>query len=86
MKQKWLVTKSSFGDWFRNSNPTEYPTGKVQIFNFANNTWYNGTPMPSSQERGLGGMAEAGGYLYYAGGVRNLVQQMQQTGLTDMIL
>ena len=27
--------------------------------------------MPSSQERGLGGMAEAGGYLYYAGGVRN---------------
>ena len=59
------------GDWFRNSNPTEYPTGKVQIFNFANNTWYNGTPMPSSQERGLGGMAEAGGYLYYAGGVRN---------------
>ena len=59
------------GDWFRNSNPTEYPTGRVQIYNLANNTWYNGTPMPSNNERGLGGMAEDGGYLYYAGGVRN---------------
>ena len=59
------------GDWFRNSNPAEYPTGRVQIYNIANNSWSNGTSMPSSQERGLGGMAEANGFLYYAGGVRS---------------
>jgi hypothetical protein len=59
------------GDWYRNSNPVEYPTGRVQIYNITNNTWFNGTPMPSNNERGLGGMAEDGGYLYYAGGVRN---------------
>lgn len=59
------------GDWFRNSNPAQLPTGTVQIFNLTNETWYEGTPMPSSHERGLGGMAEANGYLFYAGGVRN---------------
>lgn len=59
------------GDWYRGSSPVEYPTGRVQIFNLANNTWFNGSPMPSNNERGLGGMAEDGGYLYYAGGVRN---------------
>ena len=59
------------GDWQRNSNPTQYPTGLVQIYNLSNSTWYNGTSMPSTNERGLGAMAEAGGYLYYAGGVRN---------------
>ena len=59
------------GDWYRNSNPTQFPTGRVQIYNLDNGTWYNGTPMPSSQERGLGAMAEANGYLYYAGGVRS---------------
>ena len=59
------------GDWQRNSNPAQYPSGKVQIYNLSNNTWYNGSPMPSANERGLGSMAEANGYLYYAGGVRN---------------
>ena len=59
------------GDWYRNSNPVQYPTGRVQIYNLDNGTWYNGSSMPSSQERGLGAMAEAGGYLYYAGGVRS---------------
>jgi len=59
------------GDWYRGSSPTEYPSGRVQIYNLTNETWYNGTPMPSNQERGLGGMAEENGYLYYAGGVRN---------------
>ena len=59
------------GDWQRNSNPTQYPSGLVQIYNLSNSTWYNGTSMPSTNERGLGAMAEAGGYLYYAGGVRN---------------
>ena len=59
------------GDWFRNSNPTQFPTGRVQIYNLDNGTWYNGSSMPSSHERGLGAMAEANGYLYYAGGVRN---------------
>ena len=59
------------GDWFRNSNPAQFPTGRVQIYNLANNTWYNGTSMPSTNERGLGAMAEANGYLYYAGGVRS---------------
>jgi len=59
------------GDWLRGSNPVEYPSGRVQIHNLSNDTWYNGTPMPSTQERGLGGMAEHNGYLYYAGGVRN---------------
>ena len=57
------------GDWFRGSNPAQYPTGRVQIFDVINESWSNGTSMPS--ERGLGGMAEANGYLYYAGGVRN---------------
>ena len=59
------------GDWLRGSNPAEYPSGRVQIHNLSNHTWYNGTPMPSTHERGLGGMAEHNGYLYYAGGVRN---------------
>ncbi len=59
------------GDWLRNSNPPEYPSGRVQIYNLTNNTWYNGSPMPSTHERGLGGMAEHNGYLYYAGGVRD---------------
>ena len=59
------------GDWNRNSNPSQFPSGIVQIYNLTNNTWYNGTSMPSTNERGLGAMAEAGGYLYYAGGVRN---------------
>ena len=59
------------GDWFRNSNPAQFPTGRVQIYNLVNNTWYNGTSMPSTNERGLGAMAEANGYLYYAGGVRS---------------
>jgi len=59
------------GDWNRNSNPAQFPSGIVQIFNLSNNTWYNGSSMPSTNERGLGAMAEAGGYLYYAGGVRN---------------
>ena len=58
------------GDWYRNSNPSLYPSGIVQIYNLSNSTWYNGTSMPSSNERGLGAMAEAGGYVYYAGGVR----------------
>ena len=43
----------------------------VQIYNLSNETWYDGTSMPSSNERGLGGMAEANGYLFYAGGVRS---------------
>ena len=59
------------GDWNRNTNPNQFPTGRVQIFSLTNNTWYNGTPMPSNNERGLGGMAEDNGYLYYAGGVRS---------------
>jgi len=59
------------GDWFRNSNPAQFPTGMVQIYNLSNETWYDGTSMPSSNERGLGGMAEANGYLFYAGGVRS---------------
>ena len=59
------------GDWHRGSNPYQYPTGLVQIFNLANNSWYNGTSMPSNEERGLGAMAEANGFLYYAGGVRS---------------
>ena len=59
------------GDWNRNSNPQEFPVGRVQIFNVSNNSWFEGTSMPSGNERGLGGMAEAGGFLYYAGGVRN---------------
>ena len=59
------------GDWYRNSNPVQYPTGRVQIHNLSNDTWYNGTSMPSPNQRGLGAMAEAGGYVYYAGGVRN---------------
>ena len=59
------------GEWFRSSNPPQPPTGRVQIYNLDNNTWYNGTSMPSNNERGLGAMAEADGYLYYAGGVRN---------------
>ena len=59
------------GDWARNSNPAQYPTGRVQIYNITNNSWYNGTSMPAPHERGLGAMAEANGYLYYAGGVRN---------------
>ena len=59
------------GDWYRNSNPSQLPTGRVQIYNLDNGTWYTGTSMPSSQERGLGAMAEANGYLYYAGGVRS---------------
>ena len=58
------------GDWFRgSSNPVQYPTGRVQIYNITNESWSSGTSMPS--ERGLGGMAEANGFLYYAGGVRN---------------
>ena len=59
------------GEWFRNSNPPQQPTGRVQIYNLDNNTWYNGSSMPSNNERGLGAMAEANGFLYYAGGVRN---------------
>ena len=42
------------GDWYRNSNPSQFPTGRVQIYNLDNGTWYNGTSMPSYQERGLG--------------------------------
>ena len=57
------------GDWPRNSNPPEYPWGLVQIYNVSNDTWYSGTNM--LEERGLGAMAESGGYLYYAGGIRN---------------
>ena len=59
------------GDWFRNSNPAQYPTGRVQIYNLDNKTWYEGSSMPSGNERGLGAMAEANGFLYYAGGVSN---------------
>ena len=59
------------GDWYRNSNPAQLPTGRVQIYNLSNGSWYNGSSMPSSHERGLGAMAEANGYLYYAGGVRS---------------
>ena len=57
------------GDWPRNSNPVQDPTGRVQVYNLSNETWYNGKQM--TQARGLGAMAEAGGYLYYAGGVKN---------------
>ncbi len=57
------------GDWPRNPSPDQYPTGRVQIYNLTNETWYNGKQM--MQERGLGAMAESGGYLYYAGGVKN---------------
>ena len=57
------------GDWPRNSNPVQYPSGRVQIYNLTNDTWYNGSEM--LQERGLGAMAAAGGYVYYAGGVVN---------------
>jgi hypothetical protein len=59
------------GDWLRNSNPAEFPTGRVQIYNIANDTWFNGSAMPTGNERGLGAMAEHNGYLYYAGGVRS---------------
>ena len=59
------------GDWLRNSNPAELPTGRVQIYNIANGTWFNGSTMPTGNERGLGAMAEHNGYLYYAGGVRS---------------
>ncbi|MCS5525879.1 MAG: hypothetical protein NZ737_02225, partial [Candidatus Poseidoniaceae archaeon] len=56
-------------DWMRNSNPIEYPSGRVQVYNLSNDTWYNGTSMPIG--RGNGGMAAYDGNLYYAGGVRN---------------
>ena len=60
------------GDWPRgSSNPPVTASGMVQIYNMTNETWYEGEFMPSGAERGNGGMAEAGGYLYYAGGVRN---------------
>ena len=39
------------GDWPRNSNPVQYPSGRVQIYNLTNDTWYNGSEM--LQERGL---------------------------------
>ena len=57
------------GEWNRNSNMAAQ--GRVQIYNLSNNTWFEGTSMPSGNSRGLGGMAEEGGNLYYAGGVRN---------------
>ena len=56
-------------DWMRNSNPTEYPSGRMQIYDLNNDTWFNGTSMPIG--RGNGGMAAYDGNLYYAGGVRN---------------
>ena len=59
------------GEWNRNSNPYVPPSGRVQIYNISNETWYSGRSMPSSHERGNGGMAEEGGMLYYAGGFRN---------------
>ena len=65
------------GDWPRNSNPPQTPAGIVQIFNLTNNTWYSGTNM--LQQRGLGAMAEAGGYLYYAGGISPKMQMMPLT-------
>ena len=57
------------GEWNRNSNMAAQ--GRVQIYNISNYTWFEGSSMPSGQSRGLGGMAEEGGNLYYAGGVRN---------------
>ena len=59
------------GEWNRNSNPYFAPTGTVQIYNLSNQTWYMGSQMPGGFERGLGGMAELDGNLYYAGGIRN---------------
>ena len=59
------------GDWNRGSNPYEVPTGRVQIYNITTETWTNGTSMPANNERGLGSMAQFGGKLYYAGGIRN---------------
>jgi len=60
------------GEWPRgSSNPPVTSSGMVQIYNISNNTWFNGSNMPSLNERGHGGMAQEGGYLYYAGGLRN---------------
>jgi len=60
------------GEWPRgSSNPPQISSGIVQIYNISNNTWFSGSSMLPLNERGNGGMAEAGGYLYYAGGVRN---------------
>ena len=60
------------GEWPRGSgNPPATSSGRVQIYNISNGTWYNGTDMPTLNGRGNGGLAQANGILYYAGGVRN---------------
>ena len=58
------------GDWYRNSNPAQLPTGRVQIYNLSNGSWYNGSQC-HHHTKGDWEQWLANGYLYYAGGVRS---------------
>ena len=59
------------GDWWpTNTNPTKVSTGMFQIFNMSNETWTEGTSLPSGYAVGNAGVAALDGYLYVTGGVK----------------
>ena len=58
------------GDWYRNSNPAQLPTGRVR---YTILVMAVGTTVPQCHHHTKGDWEQwlANGYLYYAGGVRS---------------
>ena len=59
----------TIGDYHPYNSPEIRSSGIVQILNSSNNTWLEGTSMPSGKEVGLAGVDNVGEFIYAAGGV-----------------
>ena len=59
----------TIGDYHPFESPEIRSEGIVQIFNTANDTWGEGTSMPSGDGVGLAGVDNVGDFIYVAGGV-----------------
>lgn len=59
----------TIGDYHPFQTPEIRSEGIVQIFNSSNDTWIEGTSMPSGKAVGLAGVDNVGDFIYVAGGV-----------------
>ncbi|MBT7263574.1 MAG: hypothetical protein HN883_06705 [Euryarchaeota archaeon] len=59
----------TIGDYHPFNTPEIRSEGLVQIFNSSNDTWIEGTSMPSGKAVGLAGVDNVGNFIYVAGGV-----------------
>ena len=59
----------TIGDYHPYNTPEIRSEGTVQILNTSNDTWIEGTSMPSGKAVGLAGVDNVGDFIYVAGGV-----------------